>query len=60
MKKCIIIGAGDFNERSILKNKEDLLIVAFNDARKKADEESNSSMSDATGGLNLKNMKLPF
>ena len=28
MKKCIIIGAGDFNEKSILKNKDDLLIIA--------------------------------
>ncbi len=39
---------------------EDLLIVAFNDARKKADKESADSMNDATGGINLKNMKLPF
>ena len=39
---------------------EDLLIVAFNDARKKADKESADSMNNATGGINLKNMKLPF
>ena len=28
MKKCIIIGAGDFNEKIINKNKDDLLIIA--------------------------------
>lgn len=28
MGKCIIIGAGDFNEKEIKKNKEDLLIIA--------------------------------
>lgn len=28
MKKCIIIGAGDFREKEIIKNKDDLLIVA--------------------------------
>ena len=42
-------------ERDVL---EDLLVVAFNDARKKLDEETNSSMNAATGGLN--NIKLPF
>lgn len=45
------------DEKDIL---EDLLIVAFNEARKKADKESADSMNDATGGINLKNMKLPF
>jgi len=44
-------------EKDIL---EDLLIVAFNDARSKADKENASSMNDATGGIDLKNMKLPF
>ena len=44
-------------EKDIL---EDLLIVAFNDARRKADEESADSMNDATGGINLKNMKVPM
>ncbi len=39
---------------------EDLIIVAFNDAKTKLDKAANDSMSDATGGLNLKNMKLPF
>ena len=28
MKKCIIIGAGEFNEKIIEKNKDDLLIIA--------------------------------
>lgn len=28
MKKCIIIGAGDFNEKKINKEKDDLLIIA--------------------------------
>lgn len=44
-------------EKDIL---EDLLIVAFNDLQKKISDATNSSMSDATGGINLKNMKLPF
>ena len=39
---------------------EDLLVVAFNDARKKLDEESSSTMNAATGGMNLNNFKLPF
>ena len=39
---------------------EDLLIVAFNDLTKKITEARDSSMSDATGGINLKNIKLPF
>jgi nucleoid-associated protein EbfC len=39
---------------------EDLLVVAFNDLHDKISKASESSVSDATGGLNLKNMKLPF
>lgn len=39
---------------------EDLLVVAFNDLMKKITEANDSSMSDATGGINLKNIKLPF
>ena len=39
---------------------EDLVMVAFNDARSKLEKATNDSMSSATGGLNLKNMKLPF
>ena len=39
---------------------EDLLVVAFNDLMKKITEANDSSMNDATGGINLKNMKLPF
>lgn len=32
---------------------EDLLVAAFNDAKSKVDEEANSAMSDATGGMKL-------
>ena len=39
---------------------EDLLVVAFNDLMKKISDATNSSMSDATGGIDLKNLKLPF
>jgi len=39
---------------------EDLLVAAFNDLHEKINKAGESSMSDATGGLNLKNMKLPF
>lgn len=37
-------------ERDIL---EDLIIAAFNDAKKKADEGSSNVMKDVTGGMNL-------
>lgn len=47
----------DKDDKEIL---EDLLVVAFNDARKKLDEESSSTMNAATGGMNLNNFKLPF
>ena len=65
--KIVMMGTGlvksiNINEDLINKEEkdvlEDLLVVAFNDARKKLDEETNSSMNDATGGLN--NIKLPF
>ena len=65
--KIVMMGTGlvksiNINEELINKEEkdvlEDLLVVAFNDARKKLDEETNSSMNDATGGLN--NIKLPF
>jgi len=36
---------------------EDLLVIAYNNAREKLDRASKESMSDATGGLNN---KLPF
>lgn len=40
---------------------EDLVVAAFNDARKKADEASNSEMSKMTSGLPLPpGFKLPF
>lgn len=65
--KIVMMGTGlvksiNINEELINKEEkdvlEDLLVVAFNDARKKLDEETNSSMNAATGGLN--NIKLPF
>ena len=65
--KIVMMGTGlvkSININEELMNKEekdvleDLLVVAFNDARKKLDEETNSSMNAATGGLN--NIKLPF
>lgn len=65
--KIVMMGTGlvksiNINEELINKEEkdvlEDLLVVAFNDARKKLDEETNSSMNNATGGLN--NIKLPF
>lgn len=40
----------DKEEKEIL---EDLLVAAFNDAKKKADEGSADSMKDATGGMAL-------
>lgn len=40
---------------------EDLIIAAFNDAKKKKDEDTESSMSGLMGGLNLPGgMKFPF
>jgi DNA-binding YbaB/EbfC family protein len=46
------------SEKQIL---EDLVAAAFNDARKKADEASNSEMSKMTSGLPLPpGFKLPF
>lgn len=44
-------------EKDIL---EDLIVVALNDLNDKISKAGDSSISDATGGLNLKNMKLPF
>jgi len=32
---------------------EDLIVVAVNDAKAKADEESNNAMNEATGGIKL-------
>jgi DNA-binding YbaB/EbfC family protein len=40
---------------------EDLIVAAFNDAKRKLDEITESEMKHATGGLNLPpGMKLPF
>lgn len=62
MVKVIITGAGNTQKVSIddsLINKdekeilEDLLIAAFNDAKKKSDEGSNDSIRAATSGIPL-------
>ena len=53
-------------DKSLLKEDEkemleDLIVAAFNDAKTKMDESTNSQMSAATSGLNLPaGMKLPF
>jgi nucleoid-associated protein EbfC len=48
----------DKQEKEML---EDLIIAAFNEAKKKADDATNAAMSDATSGMNLPaGMKLPF
>lgn len=40
---------------------EDLIVAAFNDAKRKADETTGSEMSKLTGGMGLPpGMKLPF
>lgn len=40
---------------------EDLVVAAFNDAKKKQTEDSESSMSGLMGGMNLPaGMKMPF
>lgn len=40
---------------------EDLIVAAFNNAKKDADEESDSAMNDAAGGLGLPaGFKMPF
>ncbi|MDD2839652.1 MAG: YbaB/EbfC family nucleoid-associated protein [Rickettsiales bacterium] len=57
--KKVLVDASliDVEEKDML---EDLLVVACNDLHEKISKVSENSMSDATGGLNLKNMKLPF
>lgn len=53
-------------DKSLLKEDEkemleDLIVAAFNDAKSKMDESTNSQMSATTSGLNLPaGMKLPF
>ncbi|XVN43152.1 MAG: YbaB/EbfC family nucleoid-associated protein [Candidatus Rickettsia vulgarisii] len=40
---------------------EDLIVAAFNDAKKKVDEDSQNSMSSAFGGMGLPpGLKMPF
>ena len=39
---------------------EDLLMVAYSEAHKRADKKMNEGMQSITGGLNLGGMKLPF
>ena len=62
MIKVVITGAGVVNKITIddsLINKdekeilEDLLIAAFNDAKKKADDGSSSALKSATAGIPL-------
>jgi DNA-binding YbaB/EbfC family protein len=60
--KAVINGAGivkkidldpsliKIDEKDIL---EDLIVAAINDAKKKADDSSDNSMSSLTGGMNL-------
>mgnify|MGYP002864699610 CR=1 FL=1 len=39
---------------------EDLILVAYNDAHKKVEEMAEEGMKEATGGVNLGGLKLPF
>lgn len=70
MVKVIVNGKGDVVKLSLDKNivdpddvevLEDLIVAAFNDAKKKADAEASSAMSGVAGGMGLPpGMKLPF
>ncbi|MDD4556045.1 MAG: YbaB/EbfC family nucleoid-associated protein [Alphaproteobacteria bacterium] len=69
MVKIIINGKFDMKKIEIDKSLvsadevdvlEDLIIAAYNDAKTKADKLMADSMQNATGGLNLGGMKLPF
>ena len=58
IKKIDIDGSLFSEERDML---EDLLIAAFNDAIRKAEQKTQESMSGMTSGLSLPpGMKLPF
>jgi nucleoid-associated protein EbfC len=39
---------------------EDLIIAALNEAKKKADDSSNSALSELTGGMNIPGLNLKF
>lgn len=39
---------------------EDLLLVAYNDAHSKVEALAEEGMKDATGGINLGGLKMPF
>ncbi len=39
---------------------EDLIMVAYNDAHQKVEEIAEAGMKEATGGVNLGGLKLPF
>lgn len=39
---------------------EDLIVAAYHDAKKKLDKESEDLMKDATGGINIPGLQLPF
>lgn len=70
MVKIVLTGKSEMKKISIdesLLDKEekdmleDLIIAAFNDAKKKVEDNVNSKMADITGGMNLPaGMKLPF
>ncbi len=45
------------DEKEVL---QDLIVAAFNNAKKKADEDSSNSMSEAFGGMLPPGMKFPF
>lgn len=70
MVKVVITGKGEMkkiaidpkmitpDEKEIL---EDLIVAAFNDAKRKADAETDSRMNELTGGLQLPpGMKFPI
>jgi DNA-binding YbaB/EbfC family protein len=39
---------------------EDLIVAAYQDAKKKVEKESEELMKDATGGINIPGLQLPF
>jgi DNA-binding YbaB/EbfC family protein len=47
-------------EKEEIEVLQDLIVAAFNNAKKKADEDSSNSMSEAFGGMMPPGMKFPF
>lgn len=70
MVKVVLMGSGELKKINIdpqaidlgaIDMLEDLIVAAFNDAKKKADEASEGAMGSAFGGMNLPaGMKFPF